>query len=99
MKNLYPAAECLCPSEETGDKYFDLKGLSAYSALGVGTLRDHIRSGNLPCFKVKGKILVKRSEFDQWIENYRLNKKQDLDKIVDDVLDTLKFRKQKKVNE
>jgi hypothetical protein len=41
------------------DQYFDLQGLSAYSALGVGTLRDHIRCGSLPCFKVKGKILVK----------------------------------------
>jgi excisionase family DNA binding protein len=90
---LYCLSKGLRAAEETGDKYFDLKGLSAYSALGVGTLRDHIRRGNLPYFKVKGKILVKRSEFDQWIENYRVNKKQDLDKIVDDVLESLKNRK------
>ena len=37
-------------------EYFDLNGLSAYSSLGVGTLRDHIRAGGLPCFKVKGKL-------------------------------------------
>jgi len=72
------------------NQFFDLKGLSLYSALGVGTLRDHIRSGSLPCFKVKGKILVKRSEFDQWIEKHRLNKKQDINNIVDEVLNSLK---------
>ena len=57
---------------ETGimlkDQLFDLKGLSVYSALAVPTLRDYIKTGSLPCFKVKGKILVKRSEFDRWLE-------------------------------
>jgi excisionase family DNA binding protein len=96
MKKPYHVPKWLSIAEETGDKYFDLKGLSAYSALSVGTLRDHIRRGNLPYFKVKGKILVKRSEFDQWIENYRVNKKHDLDRIVNDVLDSLKIQKQKK---
>ena len=68
------------------DQYFDLRGLSVYAALGVGTLRDHIKSGDLPAFKVKGKILVKRSEFDTWIEGYRLNMKQDLKNLVNDVI-------------
>jgi hypothetical protein len=72
------------------DQYFDLRGLSVYSALAVGTLRDHIKSGNLPAFKVKGKILVKQSEFDNWIEGYRLNKTQDLNNVVDDILYSLK---------
>ena len=72
------------------DQYFDLKGLSVYSALGVGTLRDHIRTGSLPCFMVKGKILIKRSEFDHWIEKHRLKKKRDINKIVDEVLSNLK---------
>ena len=71
------------------DGYFDLRGLSAYSALGVGTLRDHIRSGDLPAFKVKGKILVKKSEFDHWIEAFRINKREDLDNIVKKVMDSM----------
>ena len=71
------------------DRFFDLKGLEAYSSLRVPTLRDHIRSGDLPCFKVRGKILVRRSEFDRWIEQYRINKKQDLRNLVDDVLKNL----------
>jgi len=68
------------------DGYMDLKGLSAYSHLAVSTLRDHIRSGKLPCFKVKGKILIKKSEFDQWIEQFRLHKNQDIGRIVEEAV-------------
>jgi excisionase family DNA binding protein len=78
------------PAISLKDQYFDLKGLEAYSALKVPTLRDHIRSGELPCFKVKGKILVKRSEFDRWVEKYRLNKKLDIEGMVDEMFAALK---------
>ena len=72
------------------DQYFDLRGLNAYSSLGISTIRDHINKGALPCFKVGGKILVRRSEFDKWIDNFRVRKNQELEKIVDDVLTNLK---------
>jgi len=72
------------------DQYFDLNGLSVYSALGVSTLRGHIRQGSLPYFKVNGKILIRRSEFDTWIEGYRKNKKQDIEALADGVMKTLK---------
>ena len=71
------------------DQFFDLKGLSTYSAVSVGSLRDYLKTG-LPYFKLKGKILVKRSEFDAWLERYRVNKKQDLNTICDDILESLK---------
>jgi excisionase family DNA binding protein len=72
------------------DQYFDLRGLSVYSAMAVSTLRDYIKSGNLPAFKIKGKLLIRRSEFDRWIEKFRLNKIQDLDNVVTDILSGLK---------
>jgi len=72
------------------DQYFDLQGLSAYSALGVGTLRDYIKSGGLPYYKLRGKILVKRSEFEDWIKFFRVDKKQEIASIVDDVVSSLK---------
>jgi len=72
------------------DQYFDLKGLSVYSSLGVGTLRDYLKSGGLSYFKLRGKILIKRSEFDRWLERYRINQKQDLNNIVDEVLSSMK---------
>jgi excisionase family DNA binding protein len=78
------------PAISLKDQYFDLRGLSAYSALGVGTLRDHIKSGKLPAFKVKSKILIRRSEFDIWLEDYRVNRTKQINDIVDDVMSRLK---------
>ena len=72
------------------DQYFDLKNLSAYACLGVPTLRDYLRSGGLPHFKLKGKILVRLSEFDSWLESFRVDTKPDLNNLVDDVLKSLK---------
>ena len=72
------------------DQYFDLRGLSAYSGLGVSTLRDYIRTGKLPAFKLDGKVLVKRSEFDLWMEGHRKNRKQDLEALTNEVMKTLK---------
>ena len=72
------------------DQFFDLSGLSSYSSLKVPTLRSYIRFEGLPCFKVKGKILIKKSEFDQWIQRYRINKNQELDAVVDGILGDLK---------
>jgi len=81
---------------ETGialkDQYFDLPGLSVYSNLGVSTLRNHIRRG-LPSFKVGGKILVRKSEFDQWIEQFRLHKNKDISRIVDEAVSRVKSGK------
>ncbi len=50
------------------DQYFDLPGLNAYSCIPVPTLRDYIKRDGMPCFKLRGKILVKRSEFDAWMQ-------------------------------
>jgi len=74
------------------DQYFDLPGLSVYSSIGVSTLRNHIRRG-LPSFKVGGKILVRKSEFDQWIEQFRLHKNQDISRIVDEAISRVKSGK------
>jgi len=78
------------PAISLKDQYFDLKGLSVYSSLGVGTLRDYLKSGGLSYFKLRGKILIKRSEFDTWLERYRINQSQELNKIVDEVLSSMK---------
>lgn len=72
-----------------GDRYLDLRGLANYSALSVSCLRDHIRKSGMPFFKVEGKILVKQSEFDRWVERYRGNTSEDLDKLVDEMLESI----------
>jgi excisionase family DNA binding protein len=72
------------------DRLLDLKSLSEHSSLGVPTLRDYLRSGGLPYFKLRGKILVRLSEFDQWLESFRVDSKQELDSLVAGVMDGLK---------
>ena len=71
------------------DQYFDLRGLSVYSSLGLSTLRTMIREHGLPHFRVSlgksqaGKILIRKSEFDRWLEKtYRAP----LENIVDEVM-------------
>jgi len=49
--------------------YFDLKSLSTYSHLSVKTLRKYL--SELSHYRVGGKILVKQSDFDEWIERFR----------------------------
>ena len=78
------------------DGYLDLPGLAKYCSLKVPTLRGHIRSGDLPAYKVKGKILIRKSEFDLWISALKKKKKQNLDTLADDVLKSLKGVKSKK---
>ena len=71
------------------DRYFDLKTLSEYSCLSENTLRYHIKHRSLPAYKVKGKILVRKSEFDEWITDHRMEI-EDLEALVDEVVDSLR---------
>ena len=54
------------------DGYMDLKALSAYSTMSIRTLRRHLEdvSHPLPCFRPGKKVLVKRSVFDQWLNQF-----------------------------
>lgn len=74
------------------DCYFDLRGLAAYSSLGTSTIRDYIKREALPCFKVRGKLLFKRSEVDQWLESFRVKDNEQIDRIVDEVFEGLGSR-------
>jgi hypothetical protein len=57
------------------DPYFTLPALSAYSGISVRTLRDRLPSIShykLPGRKgATGKILVRRSDFDQWMAAFK----------------------------
>ena len=73
------------------DRYFDLKHLAAYASLGVPTLREYLRGQDgLPHYKLRGKILVRRSEFDKWLQGFRVDPKADLQRVVQNVLADLK---------
>ena len=73
------------------DMYMPLKALSGYSALSVRTLRSYLShpARPLPHYRVGGKLLVKRSEFDNWIRGFRASEQAGLDVVVADVLRSL----------
>ena len=55
------------------DPFLSLKALAGYSALSVRKLREYLDdpANPLPCYRVGGKILVRRSDFDAWMQQYR----------------------------
>lgn len=74
-----------------GDGYLPLKALVAYSGLSLRTLRTYLvnRSHPLPCYRVGGKILVRRSEFDAWAQQFRTDEgAADIGAVVDDVVNS-----------
>jgi Helix-turn-helix domain len=73
------------------DPFLSLVALSEYSGLSVRKLRDHLSDPvhPLPHYRVGGKVLVRRSEFDAWLAGYRRVGQHDVTKIVDDVLSSL----------
>jgi len=87
MKFTSPIAERVilaCPS----DPYLTLKALADYSGLSVRKLRDMLKHPlhPLPYYRIDGKILVRRSEYDIWARQFRQMGHSDVDKIVADIL-------------
>lgn len=81
------------PCEKGTDKevqYLDLKKLSVYASVAVPTLRERLREGKLPFYKLGGKILVRKTDFDEYMQSYRVDNREDLDELVDDVINGMK---------
>jgi excisionase family DNA binding protein len=72
------------------DPFLSLKALSAYCGLSVRKLREFLADpGPLPHYRIGGKILVRRSEFDAWMAQYRQVSDADVERIVADVFKRL----------
>jgi predicted DNA-binding transcriptional regulator AlpA len=73
------------------DPFLSLQALAAYSGLSRRKLRDYLTdpAHPLPCYRIGGKIVVRRSEYDAWAARYRQVGQPDVDRIVSDVLKTL----------
>ncbi len=71
------------------DPWLSLKGLAGYSGLSVRKLRDCLTRPlcPLPHYRVDGKILVRRSEFDAWMTAFRHT--PDVDRLVDEVVEEI----------
>lgn len=73
--------------EEPG--YLDMRALAAYASCSVRWLRQRLRDPEhpLPHYRVRGKVLVRRDEFDAWMQRYRVSRQGvDLDGIVNEVV-------------
>lgn len=68
--------------------YLDLKALSAYTGLSRRKLHDLLKDPvrPLPCYRIGGKIVVRRGEYDAWALHYRQVGNADVERIVSDVL-------------
>lgn len=67
------------------DPFLSLRALAGYSGLSVRTLRSFLDlppDQALPCYRPRGKILVRRSEFDGWMEQYRARGRPSLVKAM-----------------
>jgi hypothetical protein len=69
-------------------QYLSLRQLSAYASLSVKTLRSYLTdpTNPLPHFKMTGKILVKRTDFDAWMAHWRAKPPDDLDRLVNKLM-------------
>ncbi len=74
-------------SERQQPEWLDLKALQRYACVSERTLRKwvHRPINPLPAARVGTKILVRRSTFDQWLENHML-KSVDVGCIVDELV-------------
>jgi Helix-turn-helix domain len=85
-----PYAEC---SVRIDDAYLPLVALSKYGGLSIRTLRSYLtdRTHPLPHFRVGGKILVRRSDFDAWATQFKVSQAAvPVDTLVDDVVGAMR---------
>jgi excisionase family DNA binding protein len=69
-------------------EWLDLHSLTEYAAVSERTVRNWIQAPVNPLLAVRigGKILVKRSELDRWLEQHAV-KPVDLGAIVDEIVE------------
>jgi hypothetical protein len=77
------------PPAPVQPSFLDLKALAAYSSCSVRWLRDRLvdRAHPLPYYRIGGKLLVQRDEFDKWMDVHRVVQPSDqLSQIVESVV-------------
>jgi hypothetical protein len=78
----------LMASSPHEDAYLPVKPLAIYSGLSVRTLRSYFNHPTrpLPFYRVGGKILVRRSEFNAWVQQFRkVQNAAEFDSVVGDI--------------
>jgi excisionase family DNA binding protein len=67
---MYPPRKVLAPLPPAAedDRYLQLPELARYAGLSYHTLRRHLTAKErpLPHYRIGGRLLVKKSEYDRW---------------------------------
>ena len=76
------------PIASSGKRGSSRLTLSDYSGLSERTLRGYLTHPvhPLPCYRIGGKVLVRRSDFDEWARRFRAVPTSAVDALVTDAL-------------
>lgn len=74
----------------SSDRWLDLRRLREYASVSNRTLRDWIHSpvDSLPAVQVGTKILVRKSDFDRWLEKHKV-KPLELGAMVEEIVEAV----------
>jgi len=74
------------------DPFLSLRTLASYSCVSIRKLRQYLHDPvhPLPHYRLGGKIVVRRSEFDAWMAAYRRVGQADVEGIVNSVIRDLR---------
>jgi hypothetical protein len=75
-------------THKENEGYLTLEGLALYSGLSVACLRKYLARG-LPHFK-PGRVLVRKVDFDRWMEGFRVHQEKDVNAVVNSVMESLR---------
>ena len=70
------------------DRYMNKREAATYISLSTRNLE--ARLPEIPHYRVGKKILFKKSEIDKWMETYREGGTQNLDRIADEVIESIR---------
>jgi len=74
-----------------GAEYLPLKALATYAGLSERTLRSYLTHAvhPLPSYKIGGRVLVRKAEYDAWAAQFRVVPQVTVDAIVGDMIRSL----------
>ena len=72
------------------DPYLSIRAAASYCGLSTRFLRGRIAEGQLPHYRPGGKVLIRRSHLDAWLEQFKRVGARDLDAVVDGMLADLR---------
>ncbi len=73
-------------------EWMDIRALTQYAAISPRTVREwvHRPTNPLPAAQVGGKLLIRRTVFDEWMTKHLVRENASVDAIVNEVMADLR---------